>query len=121
MLNNSPHPHPKPEYRAVYELMWKYGRVEQAATDDNIIRRMRIACWMKNVTDTHSEYVISLRLAFYSSSGYLSVPDCYVTLTLTVLLSFELFRAMVSNGREKKFCFCWETYCGHTACIQPSQ
>jgi hypothetical protein len=35
----------------------KYGTARQA-TDDNIIRRMRIACWISNATDTHSEYVI---------------------------------------------------------------
>jgi hypothetical protein len=28
------------------------------ATDDNIIRRMRFACWITKATDTHSEYVI---------------------------------------------------------------
>jgi hypothetical protein len=37
--------------------MEKYGRVRQA-TDDNIIWRMRFACWITKVTDTHSEYVI---------------------------------------------------------------
>jgi len=39
--------------------MWgeKKGRAEQA-TDDNVIRRMRVACWMTKATDTHSEYVI---------------------------------------------------------------
>jgi hypothetical protein len=31
----------------------KYGRAGQA-TDDNITRRMRFACWMTKVTDTHS-------------------------------------------------------------------
>jgi hypothetical protein len=36
--------------------MEKYVRVGQA-TDGNIIRRMRIACWITKVTDTHSEYV----------------------------------------------------------------
>jgi hypothetical protein len=35
----------------------KYGRAGQA-TDDNIIRRMRILCWIIKATDTHSEYVI---------------------------------------------------------------
>jgi hypothetical protein len=35
----------------------KYGTARQA-TDDNIIRRMRIACWVTKATDTHSEYVI---------------------------------------------------------------
>ena len=27
-------------------------------TDDNIIGRVRITCWMPKVTNTHSEYVI---------------------------------------------------------------
>jgi hypothetical protein len=35
----------------------KYGTVRQA-TDDNIIRRMRFACWITKATDTHSQYVI---------------------------------------------------------------
>ena len=37
--------------------MEKYCRGWQP-TDDNIIRRMRIACWITTATDTHSEYVI---------------------------------------------------------------
>jgi len=28
------------------------------ATDDNIKRRMRFACWITKATDTHSEYII---------------------------------------------------------------
>jgi hypothetical protein len=35
----------------------KYGTSGQA-TDGNIIRRMRIACWVTEATDTHSEYSI---------------------------------------------------------------
>jgi hypothetical protein len=35
----------------------KYGRAGQA-TDDNIIWRMRFACWITKATDTHSERVI---------------------------------------------------------------
>ena len=37
--------------------MEKYCRAEQA-TDDNIIRRMRIARWIPKATNIHSEYVI---------------------------------------------------------------
>jgi hypothetical protein len=37
--------------------MEKYGTARQA-TDDNIIRRMRFACWITKATDTHSQYVI---------------------------------------------------------------
>jgi hypothetical protein len=35
----------------------KYGTAVQA-TDDNIIQRMRTACWITKATSTHSEYVI---------------------------------------------------------------
>jgi len=35
----------------------KYCTAGQA-TDDNIIRRMRIACWIPKATDTHSLFVI---------------------------------------------------------------
>ena len=47
------------ENRAVYEVMWK-NTVDSTgqATDGNIIRRMRIACWITKATNTHSEYVI---------------------------------------------------------------
>jgi hypothetical protein len=40
------------EDSAVYETMWKkYGTVGQA-TDNNIIWRMRFACWVTKATDT---------------------------------------------------------------------
>ena len=32
------------------------------ATDDNMIQRMRFACWVTKVADTHSEYVILIIL-----------------------------------------------------------
>jgi hypothetical protein len=35
----------------------KYGGAREA-TDDNIIRRMRCACWIPKATDTRSECVI---------------------------------------------------------------
>jgi len=35
------------------------GKIRENQTkDDNIIRRMRISCWIAKATDTHSEYVI---------------------------------------------------------------
>ena len=37
--------------------MEKYSTAEQT-TDDDIIRRMRFACWIIKVTETHSEYTI---------------------------------------------------------------
>jgi len=41
--------------RTVYELTWK--NTTEPATDDNVIRRMRISCWVTKTTGTHSEYV----------------------------------------------------------------
>ena len=46
--------------RAVYEIMWK--NMAKSDTDEEIIRRMRFACWITKATDTRSEYVI--RIAF---------------------------------------------------------
>jgi hypothetical protein len=39
----------------------KYGTARQVA-GDNIIQRMRIACWITKATDTHSEYVIRMAI-----------------------------------------------------------
>jgi hypothetical protein len=48
--------------RSVYENLEKYGttdtRMTDTVTDDNITRRMRIACWITKATKTRSEYVI---------------------------------------------------------------
>ena len=41
----------------LWDNVEKYGTARQA-TDDNIIRRMRFACWITKGTETHSEYVI---------------------------------------------------------------
>jgi hypothetical protein len=44
---------------AVYEIIWQnMVLARQAGTDDNVIRRMRFACWIIKATNTHSEYVI---------------------------------------------------------------
>jgi hypothetical protein len=37
--------------------MWK-NIVQTQATDENMTRRMRLACWITEATDTHSECVI---------------------------------------------------------------
>jgi hypothetical protein len=41
--------------------MEKYGRARQA-TDDNIIRRVRFACWITKATGTNAEHVILIAL-----------------------------------------------------------
>jgi hypothetical protein len=61
---------------AVCEIMWKKCCRAKQATDDNIIRRMRFACWITKATDTHSEYVILI--AFTLQQWYANAPQCYV-------------------------------------------
>jgi hypothetical protein len=41
----------------LWDNVEKYGTARQA-TDDNIIRRMRFACWITKATDTHTANVI---------------------------------------------------------------
>jgi hypothetical protein len=45
----------------LWDNVENYGRARQA-TDDNIIRRMRFACWITKARETHSEYVILIAL-----------------------------------------------------------
>jgi len=61
----------------------KYDTAGQT-TDDNTIRRMRLACRITKVTDTHSEYVVLL--LSYGNNGYTNLPRRYVIRTLPVLL-----------------------------------
>jgi len=46
------------ENHAVSEIMWETCDTGRKATDDNIIRRMRFACWINKATDTYSECAI---------------------------------------------------------------
>ena len=62
--------------------MEKYCRAGQA-TDDNIIWRMRIACWITKAIDIHSEYVILI--VFHCNSGCTKAPECNVTRALPVV------------------------------------
>jgi len=45
------------ENRAVYKVMSKKYDINREATDDNIIRRNRIARWKTKATNTHLEYI----------------------------------------------------------------
>jgi hypothetical protein len=46
------------ENRAFYEIMWK----NRADRPQMALWSMRIACWITKATDTHSEYVICIKL-----------------------------------------------------------
>ena len=66
--------------------MEKFGTA-RLPTEDNIIRRMRIARWITKVTDTHSEYVILLTL--HSNNGYLKASQCYVYMYLACIARLQ--------------------------------
>ena len=53
--------------RAFYKIMWK-NMVVPERSHDNIIGRMRVACWIPKGTDTNPEY--GIRIALPRFSGY---------------------------------------------------
>ena len=62
----------------LWDNVEKYGSAGQA-TDDSVMRRMRIACWMTTAANIHSEYVI---LIDFSTSTMVARTPLIVTLTL---------------------------------------
>jgi len=68
------------ENRAVFEIKWK--NILEPDMPLMTIRRMRIACWLTEATDIHTEYVILI--AFHGKNGYTKVP--YVTIFIWPLL-----------------------------------
>jgi hypothetical protein len=60
----------------------KHGRARQAA-ENNIICRVRFACWINKATDTHSEYVI---LIAFPEQQWLHVSISMLRYTYTVCL-----------------------------------
>jgi len=91
MLNNF-----FPENRAVYEMMWRHGTARQA-TDDKIIRRMRIVCWITKATNTYSEYIILIAFSLK-----LMVTGTCPNVTLYVrCLSFFLLNAIHDVVKKK--------------------
>jgi hypothetical protein len=86
--------------------MWgKYGRARQV-TDGNIIRRMRFACWISRVTDTHSEHIIviaftrKLWLRESSSTLYVHCVACFMTVCLETRTGAESRESKLSGARR---------------------
>jgi len=76
----------------VYEIICNYCRTRRA-TDDNIIRRKRFACWVPKATDTLSEYVMLIvfpRLQWLrerdSISRYTCIA-CFIDKAITLQIS----------------------------------
>ena len=76
-------PTPTPKSWRLWDNVEKYCRSRQV-TDDSIILRMRIACWIPKGRDTHSEYVILIAVP---RQQWLRerAPQCYVIRILSVL------------------------------------
>ena len=79
----------------------KCGTARQAA-GDNVIRRMRFACWITKATDTHSEFVILM--IFHSNNGYANAPYCYFIVHCLYCLYYKLFLNQVK--RNVLFVYC---------------
>ena len=66
--------------------MWKNVVESRQAIDDNVLRRLRFACWITKDTNTHSEYVIFI--AFSRQQKLCEhAPECFVTRILRTLFN----------------------------------
>jgi hypothetical protein len=100
------------ENRAVYEIMWKeYGTAGQS-TDDNIIRRIRIACWIIKAIQTHTEYVTLIafpRQQWLRERASILRLCVYFLSCFTTLSSCE--RQSLHSGDYEEGCFLeWTPY-----------
>ena len=59
-------------------------------TDDNIIWRMRLVCWIPKATDTHSDYVILIAFTARSLRESLSVLQVYCLMLFVPLHIYTL-------------------------------
>ena len=87
--------------------MEKYCRAVQA-TDDNIIRLMRTACWIPKAENTHSEYVTYIAFPLQQwltqrASMLRIVPAVLITDLRWSQLSVE-FRQLNNNVNMKYCC-----------------
>jgi hypothetical protein len=81
MFNKSP---PPPKACRLWDNVEKCSGAGQA-TDDNILKRMRIACWITKATNTPSEYVTLI--ASPRQKCYANAPEYHATCIMPVLLN----------------------------------
>ena len=85
------------ENRAFYEIMWE-NTVEPDRP--HTMRRIRHACCIPKATDTHAEFVI---LLFNGNNGEKNASECYVILTLPVLLRLYITSGSSCGDMHKFF------------------
>jgi hypothetical protein len=73
----------------------KYGTATRA-TGDNIIKRIRFACWIHKATNTHLEYII---LLFRCSNDYTNALYSYVMRSFSVL---SVVKEPLQSYRERQ-------------------
>jgi hypothetical protein len=71
----------------LWDNLEKYGTAGQA-TDDNTIRRMRVACCITKARDKHAEYVTLI--VFPGNNGYANAPQFYVYTYIACLIKSNL-------------------------------
>jgi len=81
VFNNSP-----PQKSAIYETTWK--NMVQPDRPQMTIRRMRIACWITEATNTHSVYVI---LIAFPVQEWLQKRASMLRYNYTVMLFFSTY------------------------------
>ena len=62
--------------------MEEYDRATQA-TNDNLTRPVRFACWITKAADTHSAYVYVILIPFPRRDSYVNALHCYVCTCFT--------------------------------------
>jgi hypothetical protein len=77
------------ENLAIYETNGEKYCGARCARDDNIIQRMRFACWISKVPNTQAEYVIFIAfpLQQWLRERASKIRDSYIA----CLVSFDLF------------------------------
>ena len=71
-----------------------YGRTRQP-TDNNIVWRMHIACWITKATNTHSEYVTLIAVQWQQLLYQCAPMFCY---TCMPALLFNVFTNVCAVG-----------------------
>jgi hypothetical protein len=71
------------------------------ATDYNLIRRMRIACWIPKATDKHSKPIILTVFPF--NSGKADAPQCHVYTYIASLIEVKIVFVLlhITNIHDK--------------------
>ena len=86
----------------------KSGRTRQVK-EGNIIRRMRLACWITKATNTHT-----LTLLSHGNSGYANAPPCYVICTLHALFVWKILYSLHvffgGGGARIYISYAWEGF-----------